>query len=119
MPGSHELAVLSEEWGIVDGEEHTHRRLVHGNRRKRLRILVIRNGIADFETVNAHHSADIAAFDLLDLLLSKAVENQELLDLLFLNPVIPLAEAYIHSYRKGASGNPADSNTADIRRIFK
>ena len=51
MPGSHELAVLSEEWGIVDGEEHAHCRLVHGNRRKRLRILVIRNGVADLEAV--------------------------------------------------------------------
>ena len=93
----HVFAVLAEEWRIVDGEEHRHRGLVHRDRRKGFRILGIGDGVADLEAFDADHGADVAAAYFFDLALAEAVEDHQLLDLRFLDDVIPLAEAHLHA----------------------
>ena len=119
VAGSDIFSILSKERGIIDGEEHAHRRLVDGDRRQGLGILVVGDGIADLESVNAHKGADIAATGFVDIGLAQAFEDHELLDLLLLDDVIPLAEADVLAASESSTGDAADSDTADIRGILQ
>ena len=95
MTGSHELALLAEERRVVDAEEHAHRRLIDGNRRKRFRIFEISRGVTYFEAVESDHGTDVTATDLLDLGLAQACEYHQILDLLLLLYVIALAQGNV------------------------
>ena len=119
MARSHELAVLAEERRIVDGEEHTHRWLIHCDRREGLRVFEIRNGISDFEAVDADHGANIAALHALGLSLAKTFEDHKLLDFLLLDNVIALAQAHILSALQGSAGYLSHCDTAHIRAVFE
>ena len=46
---SYKLAFLAEEWRIVDGEQHTHRRLVNVDAGEFFGVFGVGNGIADVE----------------------------------------------------------------------
>ena len=115
----HELAVLAEEGGIVDGEEHAHRRLVDGDRLQRLGVVVVRDGVADLEAVDAHHGADVAALDLFDVGLAQALEDHQLFDLLLLHDVVALAEADVLAGLEAAAGDASDGDAAHVRGIFQ
>ncbi len=119
MAGSHELALTAEERGIVDAEEHTHRRLIDGYRRKRLGILVVGYGVSDFKTVNSYDRADVPALHAFDLGLPQARKHHQILDSLLLNYVIPLAEAYVHPCLEFPPGYPSDGDSADIRGVLE
>ena len=119
MPRSHEFSVLAEERGIVDGEEHAHRRLVDGDRRKGLRILAVGDRVADLEAVNAHNSADVTALYAIHIGLSESVEDHQLLDLMLLHNVIPLAEADLLACLELTSCQFTHGDTSDVRGIFK
>ena len=51
MTRSDILTLLSVEWRVVDGKEHTHGRLIYGDRRKSLWILEIADGIAYLKSI--------------------------------------------------------------------
>ncbi len=119
MSGSHKLAILAEERGIVYGEEHAHRRFVDRDRREGLRILAVGDRVADLEAVDADHRTDVTALHSIHIGLSKTIKDHELLDLMLLDNVIPLAKADLLTGPKFASGKLADSNTSNIRGIFK
>ena len=119
MTGSDELALTSEERRVVDAEEHAHRRLIDLDRRKRLRIFPVSNGIADLETFDADNGADVPALNRIHLGLSKAVKNHQVLYFLFFLNVISLAESDVHACSEGTSGNPSDCNPSHVRRIFE
>ena len=119
MPGGHKLTILSEERGIIDGEEHAHRRLINGDRRKSLRILAVRDRVPDLEAVNAHDGADVTALDSVHIGLSQTVKHHKLLDLMLLDNIIPLAEADLLARLKFAAGKLADSDTSYVWGIFK
>ena len=118
LPKKGEL-VLAEEGGIVDREEHAHRRLVDGDRLERLGILEVRDGVADLEAVDAHHGADVAALDFVDIGLAEALEDHQLLDLLLLDDVVALAEADRLAGLERAAGDAADRDPAHVGRIFE
>ena len=91
MAGGHEFAFPAEERGIVDREHHAHRRFIDGDGRKGFGILKVGDGIADLETVDAHHSADVAALDFVHPLLFQAFKDHQVLDLLLFDDVITFA----------------------------
>ena len=119
VAGGDIFSVLPEERRIVDGEEHAHRRLVDGDRRQGLGIVVVGDGIANLESVDAHQGADVAATGFVDIGLAKAFEDHELLDLLLLDNVIALAEADVLSAAERTAGDAADCDTADVGGILK
>ena len=119
MAGGNEFTVFSEERGIVDHEEHRHRRLVHRNRRKGFRILDVGNGITDFKTVNAHDGTDVSALDLVHVGLAQAFEDHQLLDLGFLDDVVALAQGNGHARAQGTPGDAAHGDTSHIRGILQ
>ena len=119
VAGGHELAVLAEERGIVDGEEHAHRGLVDGDGREGLRILEVGHGVADLEAVESHHRADVAAAGAVHVALAEAFEHHQLLDLLLLDHVVALAEADHLAGLEFAAGDASHCDTADVRRILE
>ena len=119
MAGSDKLALTAEERRVVDAEKHAHSRLVHCNRRQRFRVLEVGYGISDFESVYAHDSADVPALHAFNLGLAQAGKTHQVLDFLFLDDVVSLAEAYVHSGLEFSPGDPSDGNTSHIRGIFQ
>ena len=105
--------------GIVDGEEHAHRGLVHGDRLQRLRLLEVRDRVADLEAVDAHHGTDVAALDLVDVGLAQALKDHQLLDFLLLDYVVALAQADILAGPEGAAGDAAHSDTAHVGAVLQ
>ena len=119
VPGGHIFPILSEEGGIVDHEEHGHRRLIDGDRRQGLRVLDVGDRVADLEALDPDHGADVAAADLVHIGLAEALEDHQLLDLRFLDHVHPLAQAHRHAGPERPAGDAADGDSADIRGIFE
>jgi hypothetical protein len=64
-------------WGIVDSEKHAHGRFIDGNGRKGFRILVIRNGVAYFESIDAHNGANVTTTDRIHIGLAKSIEDHQ------------------------------------------
>ena len=119
VAGGHELAVLAEERGVVDHEEHRHRGFVDGDGRERLRILEVRDGVADLEPFDAHEGADVTALDLVYIGLAETLEHHDLLDLGLFDDVVALAQGYRHSGAKGAAGDATDGDPAHVRGVFQ
>ena len=76
-----ELSLLAEERRVVDGEEHAHSRLVHRNRRQRLRIVEVGYGITDFKLLQTDYGADVTGIHMVCLLVPHSLESVEFLDL--------------------------------------
>ena len=114
------FAVLAEEGRVVDREEHRHRGFVDGDGGQRFGILVVADRVADFEAVDAHDGADLAAGNLLDLLLAEALENHQLLDPGF-RIVTPsrLARVTIWPALSEPRVDLAHGDTARVGRIFE
>ena len=119
VAGGHELAVLAEERGVVDHEEHRHRGLVDGDRRERLRILDVGDGVADLEPVDAHQGADVAALDLVHIGLAQALEHHHLLDLGLLDDVVALAQGHRHAGLQGSARDASHGDPAHVRGVFQ
>ena len=119
MPGSHKLAILAEEGGIVDGKEHTHRRLVHGDGLQGLRILEICNGVANLEAFDADYCTYIAAIHFIHIGLAQALEHHQLLDFLLLDHIIALAQTHLRAGLEGPAGNLAHGYPAHIGGEFQ
>ena len=115
VTGSDELAVLSKERRVVDGEEHAHRRLVDGDWRERFRIFKVCNGITNFKPFDSDNCTDITALHLIDICLSEALKDHKLLDFLLLHDVVSLAQADLLAGLEATSGYPSDCNSSDIR----
>ena len=49
MSGSNEFSVFAEERRVIDGEEHTHCRLINSDSRERLWVFIIGNSISDIK----------------------------------------------------------------------
>ncbi len=119
VSGRDEFAVFSEERGIVDGKEHAHRGFVHGDGRQGLRVLEVGDGVANLEAFDAHHGADVAALDRIDIGLAQAVEDHELLDFGFFNDVVALAQAYLLAGTEASAGNFSHGDPAYVRGVFQ
>ena len=119
VAGGHELAVLAEERGVVDHEEHRHGRLVDGDRGEGFRILDVGDGVADLESLDAHERTDVTALDLVDIGLAQALEHHDLLDLGLLHDVVALAQGDRHAGLQAAAGDAADGDTAHVRGVLQ
>ena len=114
------FAVLAEEGRAVDREEHRHRGFVDGDGGQRFGILVVADRVANFEAVDAHDGADLAAGNLLDLLLAEALENHQLLDPGFLHRhAVALGEGHHLARLERAARDLAHGDTARVGRIFE
>ena len=119
VAGGHELAVLAEERGVVDHEQHRHRGLVDGDRGEGLRVLDVGDGVADLEPFDAHQGADVAALDLVDIGLAEALEDHDLLDPGLLHDIVALAQGDRHAGLQAAAGDTADGDPAHVRGILQ
>ena len=119
MSGSNILTIPSKERRIVNAEEHTHCRLIYGNRRKRLRILIICNGISNLKPLNAHNCTDITAFHALRLALLNAGEDHKVFNALFYKRSVSVAKSNILACLKNSPLHSSHCNSANVRRVFQ
>ena len=119
VAGRDVFAVFPEEGGIVDGKEHAHRGFVHGDGRQGLRVFEVGDGVANLESFDAHHGADVTALDIVYIGLAQAVEDHELLDFGFLNDVVALAQAHLLARVEASAGNLSHGDPAHVRGVFQ
>ena len=82
-------------------------------------MLAVRDRVADLEAVDADNGADVTALHAVHIGLSQPVKHHELLDLVLLYHVVPLAEADLLTGPELTTGKFADGDTSDVRRILK
>ena len=80
VAGSNKLTFLTEERRVINGEEHTHRRFINGNRRQRFRIFVIADRISDFESFDTYQRTDVTGRHFLHLYTAHTFECMQFLD---------------------------------------
>ena len=80
VAGSTELSLFAEEGRVVDGEEHAHRRLIHGDGRQWLRIVEVGNGVADLEFLQTDYGTYVAGIYMVRFLVPHTLESVEFLD---------------------------------------
>ncbi len=80
VAGSNKLAFLAEERGVIDGEEHAHRRLVNGNGRQRFRIFEIADCISNFESFDTYQRTDVTGRYFPHLYTAHTFERMQFLD---------------------------------------
>ena len=119
VAGSDELTLLAEEGRVVDGEEHTHGRLVDGDGRQCLRVLVVADGVADFKSFDAHQRADVARRDLLHLHAAHALEGVQFLDFGLHDAAVTLCQRDVHALAQRATVYAAHGDTSGIGRVVQ
>ena len=107
MAGSAELSFFSEEGRVVNGEEHAHGRLVDGNGRQRLGVLVVADGVAYLETLQSYHGADVSSVHVIGLHVSHALESVQFLYLCFLLRAVTMADGHVHAVFQHTPVNPS------------
>ena len=110
----YELALLTEERRVVDGEYHRHRRLIYRNRLQRLRLLVVAYRVAYLEAVNTYQRAYIAALHHIRLHMSHALEGVQLLYLRLHHRPVFLRKAHIHAISQYTSVHAPHRDTTHI-----
>ena len=116
------LAVLAEEGRIVDGEEHRHGGLIDLDARHGFGRLDVADGVANLETFDAGHGADIAREDFVGLLLAHALEGKEFLHLHLLRDdarVGVVHQEHHLSLLDAAAMNTTHGDTTYERRVFE
>ena len=77
---STELTFLSEERRVVDGEEHTHCRLVNSDWWQWLWVLKISDSITNFKLLQTDYCTNIARVNSISLLMSHTLKGMQFLD---------------------------------------
>lgn len=108
-----ELAFAAGERRIVDLEGHAHGRLVDGQRRQRLDVLRVAQGIGDEQLLHAADADDVAGFRLGHLDALQAVVAHDLQD-----AAVALAAVVADGHHRGvgldlAAGDAADTDHAE------
>ena len=115
----YELALLTEERRVVDGEYHRHRRLIYRNRLQRLRLLVVAYRVAYLEAVNTYQRAYIAALHLVGLHMPHALEGVQLLYLRLHHRPVFLRKAHIHAIAQHTSVHAPHRDTTHIGIVIQ
>ena len=114
------FSVLAEEGRVVDREEHRHRGFVDGDGRQRFGILVVADRVADLEAVDAHDGADLAAWNLLDLLLAQSLEDHQVLDSALLHRhAVALGQRDVLPGAERPARDLAHGDTARVGGVFE
>ena len=119
LAGSAELTLFTEERRVVDGEEHTHRRLVDSDWRQSLGVLEVSDGVTNLEVLQTDNSADVATVDMVATLVRDTLEGMQLLDLIFFKRSVAVANGDVHTILERTSVHTADSDTSCIRTIVE
>ena len=119
MARGAEFSFLAEERRIVDGEEHGHSGLVNSDGGQRLRVFEIANRIANFKTLQADDSANIAALNGISLLAAHSLEGVHLLNLYLFRCAVAVGDRYVHPFGNRTAVNAAHSNAARIIGIVE
>ena len=119
MAGSTELTLLTEEWRIVDGEEHTHGWLINSDWRKWLWILIITDGITNLKLLQTNNCTDITRIYMISLLVTHTLECMKFLNLGLLLCTITMADCYIHGILQSTTMNTTYGDTTCIRAVVE
>ena len=119
MAGSAELSFFSEERTIVYHKEHTHGRFVNCYRRQCLRLLKIRDGIADFEAFQAYNCTNITATYFINTAVGNALKSVKLFNLFLFHRSITMANGNLHTVFQRTSVYSSYRNTASIVTVIK
>ena len=124
MAAGDELALFAKEGRVVDGEEHTHCGLVDLDGRQWFGVLVVADGIADFEqdvlVEVEQHSANLAGFDgVLGALLAEALEGVELLHLAGNLALIALDKDDGLASLQGAAIEASHCDTSEVAAVIQ
>ena len=119
MTRGYELAILAEEWRVVNREEHRHRRLVNGDRGQSFGVRKVADGVANLEALDTYKGANLATLNPLGLSLAEALEYHKLLNLGLVHRAITLSECYALSRSERATSNLAYGDTTHIGRILQ
>ena len=113
------FALSAEERRVVDGEEHTHRRLVNSDGGQRLGILKVGDGVANLEALQANHGADVATLHGLCALVADTLKGVQLLDLGLLLGAVAVADGDVHAVAQRAAVDTAHSDAACVVAIVE
>ena len=113
------FALFAEEGGVVDGEEHRHRRLVDGNRGQRLGVFKIANRVADFKILESHHGANVARLHAVGLLPRHALEGMHLLDFRFLKRAVAVGDGAVHAFGNASAMHAPHGDTPRVVGIVQ
>ena len=119
MARGTELALTAEERTIVDGEEHTHRRLVDGDGWQRLGVLEVGDGVANLETLETDNGTDVARAYLVGLLVTHTLKGMQLLDLGLLLAAVAVTDGDVHTIAQHATMHAAHGDTTRIAAIIE
>ena len=108
------LAFTSEEGRVVDGEQHTHRRLVNGNGVQSLGCFSVADGIAYLEVFQTDDGTDIAAAHALRASVRHALEGVQFLDFRLFLRAVPVNQRHRHTILECA---PMDASHSDAPRV--
>ena len=113
------LALAAEERRVVDGEKHTHRRLVYRYRGQRLRVLVVADGVPNLEIVYASQGADVTRADCGSLGAAESLEDLQLLDLGLDERAVALGERHVHALGQRPAMHAADGDAPRVGRVVE
>ena len=110
---------LSKEGRVVDGEEHTHSRLVYADRRQWLWVLEVTDGISNLEVLQAHNGTDVTTRDLLSFLAAHTRKGVQFLDFCLLLAAVAMGNSDVHTLLQGAPVYATHGNTSCIVAIVE
>ena len=119
LAAGDELAFLAGERRGVHLEIHDQRRLVHGDRRQRIRLVDVANRIADVHVLDAGHRDDVAGDGGIHRLTREALEREHLLDLggAVVFAAVPQLDRLAGLDR--AAADAADADASDVRVVVE
>ena len=119
MTAGDELTLLAEEGGVVDGEEHRHRRLVDGDRRQRFRILHITDRVANLKFLQADDGTDVTTVYLFGAHMSHTIEGMQFLDLRLLHGTVTMSYRHLLAILQRAAVYTSHSDTTRITGVVE
>ena len=119
MARSDKLTLATEERRVVDSEEHRHCRFVDSDRRQRLRILEVADGITNLKLLQSDDGTYVTTLHFLHLLASHTVEHMQFLYLGLFNFSVTMSDRDLLSLLKGATMHTSHGDTSCIARIVE
>ena len=114
MTRSDESPFFPEKGGIVDGEDHAHRRLVNGDGRQGFRIFRVGDRVADLKTLQAVKGANLTGFHHLRFLAREAFKNVQAADALLFQGAVLFDQGYLLPVADAAALHPSDGHPAQV-----
>src|SRR5690606_1526462 len=108
VTGGHKLAFSTEERGVVDREEHVHRRLIDADSHQCLRVVCVREGVADLKIIDTSHCANISRECFFNFIFAKTFKCMKLFYFHFFDRAVSLHQGYLLVFFDRTSLDTAD-----------